>query len=213
MLEFRLTPNHAGLVLWGDFDTLHRLHTFIHRIVEESCIISDKEGFILGLAYDVRKAYSGQRSEELRGDGETERYLIYGVEILWPVLIAQVGILRHAMSFIPNNKLDQAVMFELEYHLETAIELAMPGTAKEVIQWISRIGSNPYQQTDSVLNSRCRYFIGLPPKERLLALPKLLETFDTMYTIISRSSVPFRPGVIHPDVFIDDESDWPDFEW
>ena len=27
------------------------------------------------------------------------------------------------------------------------------------------------------------------------------------------SKVPFRPGMIHPDVFINDEREWPDFEW
>jgi len=213
MLEFRQTPNHAGLALWGDFDTLRRLHEFIHRVVEESCVISDKEGFVLSLAFDVRKAYSGQRMEEFRGDSANERYRIYGVNILWPVLIAQVGVLRQALAFVPTNKLDQAIMFELEYHLDTAIRQAMPEAADEVIQWIGRIGGNPYQQTDSVLDSRCRYFIGLPTKERLPALPKLLETFDTMYTILSRSNVPFRPGVIHPDVFIGDAREWPEFEW
>lgn len=213
MLEFRQTPNHAGLALWGDFDTLRRLHEFIHRVVEQSCVISDKEGFVLSLAFDVRKAYSGQRMEEFRGDSANERYRIYGVDILWPVLIAQVGVLRQALAFVPTNKLDQAIMFELEYHLETAIRQAMPDTADEVIQWIGRIGGNSYEQTDSVLDSRCRYFIGLPSKERLPALPKLLETFDTMYTILSRSNVPFRPGVIHPDVFIGDARDWPEFEW
>lgn len=213
MLEFRPTPNHAGLALWGDFDTLHRLHEFIHRIVEESNLIDDKEGFILGLAFDIRKAYSGQRSEESRGDGKHDHYRIYGVEILWPFLIAQVGLLRHAMAFVSTSKLEQAIMFELEHHLETSIRQLVPNTAEEVIEWISRIGSTPYQQVDSVLDSRTRYFIGLPAKERLLALPKLLETFDTMYTIISHTKVPFRPGMIHPDVFINDEREWPDFEW
>lgn len=29
MLEYKLTPHHAGIVLWGDFATLNRLHEFI----------------------------------------------------------------------------------------------------------------------------------------------------------------------------------------
>jgi hypothetical protein len=60
MLEFELTPHHAGLTLWGDYAALERLHGFIHRIVEESHVIEDKEGLVLGLS----KAFDRQRSED-----------------------------------------------------------------------------------------------------------------------------------------------------
>lgn len=63
MLEFKLTPHHAGVALWGDYAALDKLHEFIHRIVEGSVYIEDKEGFVLRLAYDVRKAFEGQRSQ------------------------------------------------------------------------------------------------------------------------------------------------------
>lgn len=36
MLEYKLTPHHAGVALWGDFAMLDRLHEFIHHVVEES---------------------------------------------------------------------------------------------------------------------------------------------------------------------------------
>ena len=50
MLEFELTPHHAGLSLWGDRAALERLHGFEHRVIAESEVIVDKEGFVLGLA-------------------------------------------------------------------------------------------------------------------------------------------------------------------
>ncbi|WP_213156377.1 DUF6904 family protein [Pseudomonas aeruginosa] len=39
MLEYKLTPHHAGVALWGDFAALDKLHEFIHHVVEESVYI------------------------------------------------------------------------------------------------------------------------------------------------------------------------------
>ncbi|WP_189354808.1 DUF6904 family protein, partial [Vogesella fluminis] len=192
---------------------LDRLHTFIHHVVEESGYIEDKEGFVLGLAYDVRKAFQGQRSQDYRAHSEDDRCRIYGVEVLWPVLLVQIGVLRQAMAFMPTNKLDQALMFELEYVVESALRTAIPVTADEVIHRIGCIGSASYMHLDSVLDSRCRYFIELPAKQRLKTLPKLMETFDPMYGFWADAGSGMRPGIIPPDAFVDGRQEWPDFKW
>jgi hypothetical protein len=213
MLEYQLTPHHAGVALWGDFSSLDRLHGFIHHVVEESNYIEDKEGFVLGLAYDVRKAFQGQRSQDYRGAAEDDRWRIYGVEILWPVLLVQVGVLRQAMAFIPTNKLDQAIMFELEHVVESAVRAAMPVTSDEVIHRIGCIGNAPYIHLDTVLDSRCRYFIELPAKQRLKMLPRLMETFDPMYSLLAETRSGLRSGAISIAAFVDGRQDWPDFKW
>ena len=213
MLEYKLTPHHAGIALWGDGAALSRLHEFVHHVVAESPYIEDKEGFVLGLAYDVRKAFQGQRSQDYRAFLADDRCHTYGVEILWPVLLVQVGVLRQAMAFIPTNKLDQAIMFELEHIVESAVRAAMPVTADEVIHRIRCIGSASYMHLDSVLDSRCRYFIELPTKQRPKVLPKLMETFDPMYGFLADSGAKPRPGVILPSAFVRNGERWPDFEW
>jgi hypothetical protein len=212
LLNHELTPNHAGLALWGDCATLERLHEFVHEVVAESCVIEDKEGFMLGLAYDVRKAFQGERSES-HMDNRGGRCKIYGVEILWPVILVQVGMLRHAMAFIPTNRLDQATMFELEHVVESAARRAMPSTADQVIHHLRQIGAMPYHHIDTVLNSRCCYFIELPAKKRLTVLPKLMDTFDPMYDYLSEQKATMNPGIIPPSVFAADDCKWPDFEW
>ena len=166
MLEFKLTRHHAGLVLWGDYAALERAHGLVHRVVEESPVIDDKEGFVLGLAYDLRKAFEGQRSKAFRSDPDGSRCRIYGVEILWPVILVQVGLLRQAMGFIVTNRLDQSIMFELEHVVETAVRAAEPGRADEILEWMGRVGSAPYSHLAAVLDSRCRYFIECPPTKR-----------------------------------------------
>jgi len=213
MLEYRLTPHQAGVALWGDSAALVRLHEFIHHVVEECDQIEDKEGFVISLAYDIRKAYQGQRSQDFRDHPETDRCSIYGVELLWPLLLVQVGVLRQAMAFMPTNKLDQAIMFEFEFVVECAVREAMPITADEVIHRIRQLGCTSYIHLDKVLDGRCRYFIELPANKRLKVLPRLMETFDPMYELLAGTGGITRAGYIAPEAFELDGQFWPDFEW
>lgn len=213
MLEFKLTPHHAGLSLWGDRAALERLHGLVHRVVEESDVIVDEESFVLGLAYDVRKAFEGQRSVGERSHFDDEHCRIYGVEILWPVMLIQTALLRHAMGFIPTNALDQAIMYELEYVVGSAARAAMPVAADDVLHRSRRACVAPYEHLDSVLNSRCVYYIETAPGKRLKILPELMETFDPMYAFLAKQGAARRHGLIPASAFDACEADWPDFEW
>lgn len=213
MLDFELTPRHAGLCLWGDYAALERLHAFIHHVVEVSPIVENKEGFVLGLAYDVRKAFEGQRRKAWRGRFDEERCRTFGVEILWPVLLLQAGLLRQSMSFIPTDRLDQSVMYELEHVIVSALRKATPAAADDVIYAAQRACGNPYAHLELTLTSRCIYFIELTPNRRLSALPKLMETFDLAYESSVDPSARSRRGSIPPTAFTGPERDWPDFEW
>ena len=213
MLEFELTPKHAGLKLWGDRAALERLHGFVHRVVEESEVIVDKEGFVLGLAYDVRKAFEGQRSVSTRSQYNDELCRIYGVEVLWPVILIQTALLRHAMGFMPANRLDQSIMYELEYVVESSARAAVPVTADEVLHSSRRASVAPYEHLDSVLNSRCVYFVETAPAKRRKVLHRVMETFDPMYAFLAEQGATMRRGIIRPEAFDACEADWPDFEW
>jgi len=213
VLEFKLTRHHAGLSLWGDYAALHTAHALVHRIVNESVVIEDKEGFVLGLAYDLRKAFEGQRSKARRLDPSSSSGAIYGVEILWPVILVQLGTLRHAMGFIPTNRLEQAIAFELEHVVETALRAAVPGRADEILGWMGRIGAAPPAHVDALLDSRCLYFIECSPAKRLAALPRVLESLDPMYSFLADHGGSSRPGFIPPAAFADGDREWPDFKW
>ena len=89
MLSYRLLKNHAGILLIGDYSSLRWLHEVVHDVNERSPIIKDKEGWFLGLAYDVRKAYEKQREILLPPERFDEIGPRYGVQILWPVLLLQ----------------------------------------------------------------------------------------------------------------------------
>jgi hypothetical protein len=213
MLEFKLTRHHAGLVLWGDYAALERAYELVHRVVNESPVIEEKDGFALGLAYDLRKAFEGQRSKAFRSNPDGSRCRIFGVEILWPVILVQAGLLRQAMGFMPTNRLDQSIMFELEHVVESAVRSAAPGRADELLEWMRRVGLAPYSHLAAVLDSRCLYFIECPPAKRLATLPRLMETFDPMYALLAEGRAVMRAGIITRDAFADGDREWPDFKW
>lgn len=211
MLECTLNKHHTGLTLWGDYLSLRHLHELIHTVVEGSVVIEDKEGFMLGLAYDVRKAQEGQRLKR-KSKQSPDTLVLYGVEILWPVILVQVGLLRHAMGFLPTSKRAHATMYELEYVIEAAIDEAVGTAAEEITEWIPRLGAAPYPHLESVLTSRCVYFIKLPARKRLQALLPLLESFDPMFDYFSESG-PAKADRIPQSAFVEGEDEWPEFEW
>lgn len=86
MLRYELTPNNAGFILWGDSEALNELHELVHYIVDESPLIKVKDGFMLSLAYDIRKAREGNRRVEQHQYDQHDTYKLYGVEILWPLV-------------------------------------------------------------------------------------------------------------------------------
>ena len=43
MLEYKLTPHHAGIALWGDGAALDRLHEFVHHVVAKLTIDASYE--------------------------------------------------------------------------------------------------------------------------------------------------------------------------
>lgn len=209
MLSYKLTKANAGIELWGDAPSLDRLHRFIHRIVEDAAHIENKEGLPLHLAYDIRKAMQGYRLREMSGESSL---LLYGVEILWTDLLVQIAVLRASMAFIPTNKLDQSIMFELEFVVESAVREALPIVAESVFCLVGEVGMVDSGYLNALLNSRGCYLISLPAGKRLQMLPRILETFTPMY--LHRYRTPIESDYIPIEIFEDfDLDEWPEFDW
>jgi hypothetical protein len=84
MLRYELTPNNAGFILWGDSEALNELHELIHYIVDESPLIKVKDGFMLSLAYDIRKAREGNRRvEQHQYDQHDISFMVLSFYGLW----------------------------------------------------------------------------------------------------------------------------------
>ena len=56
MFMHEATKKNAGIILWGDQWELRELNELIHKANEHSPLVANKEGYMLGLASDVRKS-------------------------------------------------------------------------------------------------------------------------------------------------------------
>ena len=195
MLSYSKLKNHAGMMLVGDYETLRALHEVIHKVVLASVLLeATRHGeFMLGLAYDVRKAFESQREiiEPPQHHGEIGRR--YGVKVLWPVLLVQVRLLREAMGFCPTDERDQGLAFLLESAALTGLADDI-GDSDVVDQW-RRLSCNPASMTDRV-ESRTGVFLEWSKPERRKGLGQILASLDPMFEFwYERDPSAWRKGI------------------
>lgn len=215
MLKYQLLRNHAGILLLGDYETLKDLHENIHDVNERSPLVRNKEGVFLGLAYDIRKAYEGQRKKLKSPEGYPEIGPRFGVEILWPVLLVQSRILRTSMAFIDTDKGAQANAYALEHVIECALKADFGGDFGAVLieAWMRINPAHPWPEEK--LNSRGAFYCSLTKAERKKYVGSVLDSLDPMYPM--RYSIWQRNGLknmVSPEQFDEwDGADWPDPRW
>lgn len=209
MLAYKPLKNNAGVMLTGDYLTLKSLHSVLHEINEGCPIIKDKEGVFVALAYDVRKALEGQRTKIKPPKGYPEIGPIFGVEILWPVLLLQTRMMRVYMGFMATTKLQQAHAYAIEALVESAIEEIFPTEANDLIERWNRI--NPaHPWAEEKINSRGAIFSSWGKVERRKGLSGLLSSLDPMYPLLYEMAI--RNGNI--DIVAPEELDtWDGIEW
>ena len=115
------TKHGAGITLAGDYADLVNLYETIHYFAGENGPISlQHDEFVLGLAYDIRHAYQGDRRTTLLKTSKT-KYTYFAVDILWPIFLVQIAMLRSAASYLPTSKTQQANLYRIESCTENAL--------------------------------------------------------------------------------------------
>ena len=186
MFRFDLTPNNAGIVFWGDKASLNELYECIHYIVDESPLIKNKEGFMLALAYDIRKAREGQRRTEEYLYDYSEAYQLYGVELLWPLVLLQASMLRISMSYIETDKLKLSVMYAFEFIIESALKQFSPDRFEDVIRSAKNASNSDFDWIEDSIDSRCCYFINQSPENRKQQLNQIMNSLDSFWAHYTR---------------------------
>ena len=121
MLSYHLLKNNAGLLLVGDYTSLRALHEVVHDVNERSPLIRDRDGQMMNLAYDIRKAYERQREVLDPPEGWEEVGLRYGVQQLLPPILLQQRMIRMSLGYFDHPKMHQAVTYALEDVIESAL--------------------------------------------------------------------------------------------
>ena len=215
MLTYRLLKNCAGLLLTGDYETLNSLRNVIFDVNERSPLIANKEGAFLGLAYDVRKAYEGQRQKIKPPEGYPEIGPRFGVEILWPVLLWQCRTLRESMAFIDTSKRMQAHTYALEAVIEAALKEDFGGeiAAQVIMEWERILTAHP--RSEQALRSRGAVFSSWTKAQRRNGIVGLIASLNPMYSI--NYEIWVCNGVKHlmsPEDYAHwDVAEWPDPKW
>ncbi len=167
MLRYELTPNNAGFILWGDSEALNELHELIHYIVDESPLIKVKDGFMLSLAYDIRKAREGNRRVEQHQYDQHDTYKLYGVELLWPLVLVQSSILRNSMGYIfRQTKTSCLSCMPFEYLIESALTESERTTSNDIMLTVKYASDSDFNFIEDNIDSRCCYFISLSPEQK-----------------------------------------------
>jgi hypothetical protein len=118
------TKNYAGVILYGDYYDLKDLYETIYHVVENFPYNSHHifKDYALGLCYDIRHAYEGQREIKELGFDERDSAKYYGVKILLPVLLFQYKLIRWFKGFVTITNNHQANLFRLESCIENALK-------------------------------------------------------------------------------------------
>jgi hypothetical protein len=214
MLDFKKVKSHAGMKLVGDYSTLLGLHELIHKVAASSPLLREpsQAEFLLGLGYDVRKAFERQRDIINPPKHAVELGVRYGVNVLWPVYLVQVRLLREAMGFMATDERDQGVAFLLE-HATLAGLAADIGGSEIVTQW-RRLSCNPASLT-ALVDSRAGIFLSWSDAERKKGLGQILDSLDPMFEFwFERSPAPWQAGISPASFAMAARwSDYPDPRW
>lgn len=214
MLRGECTPHGAGIRLSGDFYDFHRLHETIHYLVGEDY---DMQEFVLGLAYEVRKAKSGQREIVMKGsDDEPSTY--YSVDILWPEFLAQVSMLRNLAAYKTTDSAIQSDLYRLEACIENALDEHDANISKKVMGWVKEFGFVSKDYLTEFVFIQCREFVfsGTTLKARLKKLPGILSSLFPQgvdYKAFEKELQELAAAEnSHPQDF-HDWTEWPEFKW
>lgn len=214
MLSYRPLKNNAGILLCGDYLTLKALHEVVHVVNEKSPLIHDRDGVFLGFAYDIRKAYEGQRQVLQPADHFPEIGIRYGVEMLWPMLLMQSRMLRASLAYFDSDKQQQSLAYALELVIETAIAQELKSQADIITYHWNRIDpAIPW--AEQKINGRCALFCSWSKAERLKKMPDLLASLDPMHPVFYKHAMKNgRSNLLSPEALDEwDGVEWPDPKW
>lgn len=180
MLSSEKLPRYEGLRLMGSAETLREFHTLLHDVNERSVLIRDKEGLFLSLAYDIRKAYEGQRTKRRANPQVLNAGPMLGVDILWPTQLVQARMLRASLGFTDSTKRHQAYTYSLEAIIEVGLAREF-GNDYDAIHERYLLLSPEHPDLEEAILSRVELYAAWSGPERRRRIVNLLESLDPMY--------------------------------
>ncbi len=217
MLMAEPTKSGTGITIMGDTFDLRALYETIHFLSESSCFNPSQEEYLLAFAYEVRKARDNYRKDyKLRVDGETT--LTYqGFNMIWTEILFTVSQLRHSASFQLTLSNHQAVLYQLESIIESALISYDKKVGLEVFQRfkaVPTVSSSFLTVYINDLSFDYTHKMGCG-KKRFKLLPSLLDKmnwFSKDYQEFHSKMVTMRDGKVPPDELFEYQ-EWKEIKW
>lgn len=126
MLQALPTKNGTGITIYGDYGDLKLLYDTAHHISEslnlDHSFQKGQHQLLMNFAYEVRKAYSGQRlTDNITFEGDDQKLTHYGFNIVWTDILIFISALRYNAGYSRTEKPHQAMLYLLEYSVEQAL--------------------------------------------------------------------------------------------
>lgn len=218
MLHAVSTKFNAGVTLLGDTQDLLSLHECVTYFASESgSLPAFHDEFLFGFAYDVRHAYQGdRRSVPIGSPDEGAKY--WAFDTLWPIALVYTGMMRASAAFVPTTKFHQAMLYQLEFCFEQALETVDQKISHECKEWLRNFIAFPDNYLiDFVSEQANRYtFENTSARRRILSLPGILNEFSPMSETYrsyaehlekTAEEKKCRPQDLH------DFTQWPEIKW
>ncbi|SYE86256.1 Uncharacterised protein [Klebsiella pneumoniae] len=106
---------------------------------------------------------------------------LYGVELLWPLVLVQSSILRNSMGYIQTDKNQLSVMYAFEYLIESALTESERTTSNDIMLTVKYASDSDFNFIEDNIDSRCCYFISLSPEQRKKQLISIVRSFHSLW--------------------------------
>lgn len=222
MLQAYPTKSGTGISIFGDYGDLSSLYSTIHEVAapldDNNSIQKAQAKLLMNFAYEVRKAYSGQRlTDKLTYSGDDKELSYYGFQLAWTDILIFISAIRYCAGHVHTDKLQQANLYMLEYVVEKALFQYDAEGANEIKHYIG--------QRINIINEfafiiyqavHIEYVSGRPGKKRFRNIPNLIGTHFSEYRQEYKDLIAsFEQSAKEQDCKITDLefSDFPDIKW
>ncbi len=221
MLIAEPTRQAAGIKIYGDYLDLKSFRETILYLVDGVPLSGGGSvlgGFVLGLAYEVRHAISGDR--------ETKKFVVdaggsvtyRGFRYLWPYILPTVGLLRWSASFHPTTRNVQANLFRIEECIENALVEIDPLIGEDVFEMQSNFSGLPEKYNLQFIDECALKYLtnATSRKARFEKLPEILSMMAPWreeYLEFTKKLKRIAKGEKCSPNDLTNREEWPDFKW
>ncbi|MCY4779265.1 hypothetical protein ORI89_06360 [Sphingobacterium sp. UT-1RO-CII-1] len=183
MIQGYPSKNGTGINIYGDYADLNSLYETVHKIAstlsEADKYQKGQHKLLMNFAYEIRKAFSGQRiKDKLEYIGDDTQYTYYGFQLIWTDILIFLSTLRFNAGFTRNDGRDQANLYILEHILEEALFAYDPRGANSIKEFISQRIDVTNQHVFIIYQAIHIEFVNKKlGKTRFRNIPKLLNSF------------------------------------